>query len=311
MTKLILDVDTGIDDALAITYALGREDVDVIGITTCFGNVTLETASKNSLDLVHLLGKDVPVYPGAKGPEDEYDWQPNEHTYRIHGNNGIGNVELPVSPHMPQEKKAWEFMVEACRKHGKELILVCVGPLTNLAKAIELDKEAIMSCKRVVIMGGALTVRGNASPYAEANIINDVRAAQYVVSSGVELYFIGLDVTLQAIITGNDITRWKQLNNLKAEKLYEAASYYYSNEFEVVGGAMHDPLAVEAALNPEIITEWFPVNLEVEQEGVSRGRLIGNKELLNDPVKHIHYALKVNSEQFIRDFEETVLNVIS
>lgn len=311
-TKIILDVDTGIDDALAITFALGRNDAELIGVTTCFGNVTLETASRNSLNLLDLLGRnDVPVYAGAKGPGDESEWQVREHLYRIHGNNGIGNVELPVSKRKVEEKKAWQFMVEACRKYKDELILICVGPLTNLAKAIELDREAVGLCKKIVIMGGALTVKGNVTPYAEANIFNDVEAAQKVIDSGLDLYFVGLDVTLQTIITGSDIMRWKQLDNEKASKLYEAASYYYSNEFEVVGGAMHDPLAVEAALDPEIITEWFPVNLMVEQEGVTKGRMIGDKDLLNIPDKTIHYGLKVNGERFVKDFEETVLNIIS
>ncbi len=309
--KLILDVDTGIDDALAITFALGLKEAELIGITTCFGNVTLATAMANSRNLVRLLGHDeVKVYPGSVGPLESGEWIVSRHLYRIHGLNGIGNVELPESDAETEKKPAWQFMIESCRRYGKQLTLICVGPLTNLAKAIELDREAISLCDRIVIMGGALTIKGNVTQYAEANIYNDVKAAQYVFESGLDLYMIGLDVTLKTIITGEEIRSWKEVSNVRAEKVYEAASYYYSNEFEVVGGAMHDPLAVQAAVDPEVITRWFDINLSVEQEGVTRGRITGDKELLNQPVKNIHYALDVDDQRFMQVFNETVLRVI-
>ena len=205
-TKVILDVDTGIDDALAIAFLLGKKEVDVIGITTCFGNVTVQTATENTLNLLHLLGRDdIKVYPGADRPWSGREWIIGEHLHRIHGYNGIGNVELDRSLNEAEKITAWQFMAESARRYGDELMLICVGPLTNLANAIRLDKEAIASCQRITLMDGALTVSGNISPYAEANVYNDSEAAEYVLSSGIDVNMIGLDVTLQTIVTDREL----------------------------------------------------------------------------------------------------------
>lgn len=311
-TKVILDVDTGIDDALAISFLLGKQDIEVIGITTCFGNVTVNTAIKNTLNLLHLLGHDeVKVYPGAEGPWNGREWIIGEHLHRIHGVNGIGNVELLKSPNKAEEKKAWQFMAESARKYGSDLILICVGPLTNLANAIKLDKEAIASCKRITLMDGALTISGNITPYAEANVYNDTDAAEYVLQSGIDVSMIGLDVTLQTIVSDRELGSWKKLDTVKSEKLFAIAAYYYFNEYKgVKGGALHDPLAVEAALNPDIITDWFRINLTVDQEGETRGRIHTVKELLNEEHKTVNYALAVDADTFIKRFTDTVSEVL-
>ena len=311
-TKVILDVDTGIDDALAIAFLLGKKEVDVIGITTCFGNVTVETATENTLNLLHLLGRDdVRVYPGARGPWNGREWIIGEHLHRIHGYNGIGNVELEKSPNEAEKTTAWQFMVESARRYGSELMLICVGPLTNLANAIKLDKEAIASCQRITLMDGALTVSGNISPYAEANVYNDSDAAEYVLSSGIDVNMIGLDVTLQTIVTDKELGFWQTLNTVKSRKLFDIAAYYYFNEFkEVKGGALHDPLAVEAAVNPDIADDWLKINLTVDQEGVTRGRIHTTKELMSREHKNVNYALNVDADTFIRRFADTVSEVL-
>ena len=311
-TKVILDVDTGIDDALAISFLLGKKDVDVLGITTCFGNVTVQTATENTLNLLHLMGRDdVRVYPGAEGPWNGKEWIIGEHLHRIHGYNGIGNVELQTSPVQAEEKKAWQFMAEAAREYGNDLILICVGPMTNLANAIKLDKEAIASCKRITLMDGALTISGNITPYAEANVYNDTDAAEYVLGSGIDVSMIGLDVTLQTIVSDKELSSWNTLDTLKSRKLFELAAYYYFNEYKgVKGGALHDPLAVEAALNPDIITNWFRIGLTVDQQGETRGRIHTVKELLNGGVRNVNYALEVDADTFIERFTDTVYEVL-
>ena len=303
MKKLILDVDTGIDDALAIAMVCGKDDTQLIGVTTAFGNTYLDYATRNTLDVLNELGNtETGVYSGAACPWGADDWPVSDHLKVIHGNNGVGNVEFSHNPQKAQETKAWDYMVRASLRYRDELTIVCLGPLTNLANAIKTNREAMSMCGKIAIMGGALTVRGNITPYAEANIYNDPEAADYVFNSGLDLTVIGLDVTLKTLIMGEDIEFLKKMNTSRSKRFYDMAYYYYANETGVIGGAMHDPLAVEVALNPEIITEWHDINLMVEQSGVTRGRIITTADRLLQTSMNVHYALNVDSRKFMELF---------
>ena len=150
-----------------------------------------------------------------------------------------------------------------------------------------------------------------ANDIAVANVYNDSDAAEYVLSSGIDVNMIGLDVTLQTIVTDKELGFWQTLNTLKSRKLFDIAAYYYFNEFkEVKGGALHDPLAVEAAVNPDIADDWLRINLTVDQEGVTRGRIHTTKELMSREHKNVNYALNVDADTFIRRFADTVSEVL-
>lgn len=314
MKKIILDLDTGVDDALAITYAVGQKDVELIGITTAFGNVTVQQAVKNSISILDLLGKkEVPVFEGAAHPWGSSSYEPSEHIKRIHGENGIGDVELGSPSRSQGELSAVDFLIQSANTFGDELILLTAGPLTNLADAIKKDKEAILKIGKIVTMGCALTVPGNITPFSEANIYNDAEAAKYVLESDVPIVLVGLDVTLKTMITGKDIKSWLEVGNLASQAIADIATYYYTNEYddEEIGGAMHDPLAVEVAVNPAIVTNMLPINLTVETDGVSKGRTIGNLDLLNREEKSAQVCVDVDGEAFITKFTETVRSVVS
>ncbi len=304
--KYILDVDTGIDDVLAITYLLGSK-VEVLGLTTVFGNNLLKHTTKNTLDLLNLLDhNEIPVYKGESCPIDKDTYVLRHPDGGVHGQNGIGNVELVASSKDVEEISAADFIAKSAEKYGEELTCIFVGPLTNLAKAIEKNKEA-MKLVHIYIMGGALTIEGNVTKYAEANIYADPLAAKYVFDSEVGLNIIGLDVTHQTLITSNDLHEIAKINNEKSNKLLQIADYYFQREFSNgKGGALHDPLAVEAALNPNIITNWFKTNLTVVTEGEAIGRTIGNMACLEKKEKHVNYALEVDSNSFIKKFVETI-----
>ncbi|MBQ6654585.1 MAG: nucleoside hydrolase, partial [Erysipelotrichaceae bacterium] len=204
--KIIIDVDTGIDDALAIIYLLGQQDAELIGITTCFGNNTLANTTENTLRLLHLMKRDdIRVYPGAAAPLERRAWPVSPHLHRIHGYNGLGNVELEPSPNKASRKKAWDYLIDSCRKYGKDLDLVFVGPLTNLCRAYEKDPEALKMANGITVMGGALTIAGNVTPEAEANLYNDVKAAKIIFDSDLKVNLIGLDVTLKTRIDDKDM----------------------------------------------------------------------------------------------------------
>lgn len=311
--KMIMDLDTGVDDALALAYALSFEEVELIGVTTSFGNVTLENATKNTINLLDLLGHShIPVFEGASLPWGETSYEPQPHLLHIHGDNGIGNVELGEPKRQPSKQSAVDFIIESANTFGEELILYTAGPMNNLADAIKKDKEAIEKIGKIVSMGSALTVPGNVSPYAEANIHRDSNSAQYVFASDIPMTLVGLDVTLKTMIKGTDISSWHPVGTKASEAMVEMANYYYTNEFDdaEIGGAMHDPLAVEVALNPSIVSQTTKINLKVETEGEAKGRTIGNLDLLNRPYKSMTVCLDVDSELFTWRFIERVQHVL-
>ncbi len=306
--KLILDLDTGIDDALALAYALALPGVELIGVGGCFGNVTRDRSVRNNLDLLALFGApEVPVCPGADHPWGADGYRPGDFKYRVHGENGIGNVLLPAAGGRACETPAARFLVEAARRWGGELAVVATGPLTDLADAIRLDRAAMASVGAISVMGGALTVPGNRTPFAEANICDDPAAAKYVFESGLPVTMVGLDVTLQTKIVGADLARWRQVESPAAAALVGMSEYYYTNESETgeIGGAIHDPLALEAALCPGAFSV-LPINLTVETEGPGRGRTIGDPALLGRPEKTTRVCVGVGAAAFVAKFCGTI-----
>lgn len=313
MFKMILDVDTGVDDALALIYSCSQKNIDLLAVTTTYGNVTVEMATENTLNILHYIGKEeIPVYQGASHPTYKNEYLPNPISYVVHGDNGVGNVHFPKSPKTIKQPTASQFMIEAARQYGKDLHFVCVGPLNNLLEAIKLDYNAISQVGSITLMAGALTVRGNSTPFSEANIYADPYAAKEVFESGIPLRIIPLDVTWQTLIRKQDIALWQDPTHPKLALIAQMAAYYYENEFKEKdgGGAMHDPLAVAAALNPDIITNWFSCNLTIETEPDRFGRLIGNKDLLNDPIKRISIALNVDQKRFIDSFVNSIYQFV-
>lgn len=311
--KMIMDLDTGIDDALALAYALSHDDIELLAVTTSFGNVTGPIATRNTLNLLHLFGYDnIPVYEGALAPWDVAEYVTSPHLFHIHGDNGIGNVTLPETTKIKEEQNAVDFIIEAANKYGDELLLYTAGPMTNLADAIKKDKKAIKKIGKIISMAGALTVLGNVSPFAEANIHRDPKAAKYVFDARIPMTFVGLDVTLKTMIKGSDIDSWREVQTQASEAMIEMATYYYTNEYDdaEIGGAMHDPLAVEVAINPAIITDSMKANLTVEVTDVSVGRTIGDIQLLQKAEKVHTICLDVDSKQFTANFINGITKLI-
>ena len=295
--KIILDLDTGIDDALALTYALANNK-EILGITTIFGNVTTKQASINTLSLLELLKKDVPVYMGETKPLNaKEDYIPTKLMYKIHGTNGLANVSLPLNNRKQEDLSAADFIIDSANKYKENLCLICTSPLTNLAKAYLKNKEAIKKIGKIVLMSGALTVEGNCSKYAEANVYKDIEAAKIIYTSGLKLTVVGLDVTMKTIIKEDDFKIWQDINNKQSKNIYEILKYYCHNELDKDYAALHDPLAVAVALNQDLILNSLDINLTVEENG----RLIGSLKDINKP-KTCKYVLEVDSKAFINDF---------
>ena len=190
--KIILDTDPGIDDAMAIFFAFQSPNIDVLGLTTVFGNVPVEMSARNAVTLCNLADQDIPVTKGVGMP-----WVGPESTYAhfVHGADGFGEIDFPASDKPLDPRSSAQFIVDTVRANPGEVTIVAIGPLGNLALALRLEPELPKLVKGVNIMGGAAFVRGNVTPVAEANIWNDAHAADIVFSADWDLTMFGLDVT--------------------------------------------------------------------------------------------------------------------
>lgn len=304
--KLILDLDTGIDDALAIAYALGSPEIELIGITGTYGNVLMEQGVRNALAITDLLGHpEVKVYPGIPHSSTTDSFSVLEISAFIHGVNGIGEVTIPDSSRQPETQSAVDFIIEAVKQYGKDLIYVPTGPLTNLAAALKKAPEIKDEIGRVVLMGGALTVCGNVNAWTEANISQDPDAADYVFRSGIPATMIGLDVTLQTLLTRKETQQWRDLDTPAGHFLADMTDYYikaYETTSPHLGGCgLHDPLAVGVAVDPTLVNT-LAINMQVDTEGNTRGRTIGDNTRLNDPHKTMEVAVGVDVDRFLNEF---------
>lgn len=311
-SKLILDLDTGIDDAMALAFAVASPEADLIGIISSYGNVVVEQAAKNSLNLLDLVGaNDVPVFLGEPHSKvtDHFDVMPI--SAQIHGKNGIGEVEITESPRAVADQSAVDFIIEAAHKYGKDLILVPTGPLTNLAAAIEKAPEIVDKIGKVVLMGGALTVPGNVTDAAEANINQDAVSANEVFTAGLNLTMVGLDVTLRTLLTRKETKQWRDLGTPAGVAFADIVDYYIK-AYEITspgldGCALHDPLAVGVALMPDLVqTLWL--NMIVETEGSAWGRTTGDSNRLNDPTTD-QASINVDADRFLKIFMDRLTNL--
>lgn len=306
MKKLILDLDTGVDDALAISYALGSPEVELIGITGTYGNVLVEQGVRNVLAVTDLLGHpEVKVYQGLPHSSTTDHFEVLPISAFIHGKNGIGDVDIPDSNRSVETESAVDFIIDAIKTYGKNLIYVPTGPMTNIEAALKKAPEIKDEIGRIVLMGGALTVPGNCNACMEANISQDPEAADYLFRSGAPTTMVGLDVTLQTLLTYKETKRWRDLGTKAGTFLADMTDFYikaYETTAPHLGGCgLHDPLAVGVAVDPTLVTT-LDINMKVDVEGPTRGRTIGDETRLNDPVKTMKVAVGVDVPRFLNEF---------
>ena len=247
--NILMDVDTGVDDAMALAMAVASPDLNLVGVTTVAGNVSLIQATDNTLRVLDYLGAtDVPVNRGMSRPlsRDHFD------AAHFHGSDGLGGAPLPASQRMPEAMTAPEFIVRSAHEYRGQLTLVFVGPLTNLAVALALEPDLPELVSRTVIMGGAFTVPGNTTPWAEFNVAVDPEAAMIVAESTLHATWVGLDVTSTTNLYRNEWERIDDDASMGARLVREVSrrAFAVSNYDEM---HLHDPLAVGVALQPDLI----------------------------------------------------------
>jgi inosine-uridine nucleoside N-ribohydrolase len=254
--KVIFDTDPGIDDAMAILFAHASGKIDLLGITTVFGNATIENATRNALYLKQRFAITTTVCAGADTPLVVPAGEP---TTFVHGQNGLGDIDLPdTMPLKADSRTACDFIIETVRNNPNEVTLVAVGRLTNLALAIQKAPDIAGLVKEVVVMGGAFGHNGhtgNVSPYAEANIIGDPHAADIVFTQKWPVTVVGLDVTQQSIMSNTYIQNLKKQSVKYGEFIYQISCFYsdfHKQSAGLDGFYVHDSSAVAYVLAPEL-----------------------------------------------------------
>ncbi|ETO40696.1 Inosine-uridine preferring nucleoside hydrolase [Fructilactobacillus florum 8D] len=311
--KMILDVDTGVDDAMAITYALADPNVELIGILSSFGNIEADRAAANALKLLQLYQcPQVPVFIGRANPLD-HQYQRIAVNAQIHGENGIGDVNLPAATAQIAKQNGVDFLIDTAQKYGEQLCVVTTGPMTNLAAAFAKDPVAIRKIGNITVMGGALTVPGNVTPVAEANVEQDPVAANQLFTSDLKITMVGLDVTLRTLLTKQETSQWRTCNPTAGAKLADIVDFYidvYDEIYPELGGcSLHDPLAVGVAIDPSFVTT-IPLNLLVTTEhDAYYARTIGDKARLNEPT-NLNVAVGVDRERYLNVFMKLFLDFL-
>jgi inosine-uridine nucleoside N-ribohydrolase len=282
--KVIFDTDPGVDDAMALYYALAHPGIDILGITTTFGNVVVEQAATNALYLTAIAGRDsIPVTQGVKTPWIKASGTPPDF---IHGADGLGNLASRIATHNQLDPRASaQFIVDMARAHPGEITLVAVGPMGNLALALKLEPQLPSLLKEVILMAGTIVEPGNVSPVAEANVWNDPHAADLVFTAGWKLTMVGLDVTHKVIVP---LALIKQVadkhQHIATDTLLHAVTFYsgfysdlYDHVAKIQGCFGHDVLAFIYLTNPELFTLQSG-RVRVEVEGISHGQTMMDRK---------------------------------
>lgn len=265
--KIIIDCDPGQDDAVAILLAIASpDDLELLGITTVAGNVPLAATERNARIMCDIAGKrDVPVYAGCS--------KPLERTLvtaeAIHGPTGIDGVDI-YEPETPlQAMHAVDFIIETLMQaDDASITLVPMGPLTNIATAINKEPAILSRIERIVLMGGAMREGGNSTPSAEFNILVDPHAADIVFSCGRPLTVVGLDASHQVLSTKDRVDRMRELGNPVAIATADMLSFfdrYDTKKYASKGAPLHDPCTVAWLLRPDLF-DGKDCNISIETE---------------------------------------------
>ncbi|NAZ95721.1 nucleoside hydrolase [Vibrio toranzoniae] len=315
--KIILDTDPGIDDAMAILFAEAHPDIDLMGITTVYGNATIDNGTRNALYLKQRFGMNALV---AKGTDKPLIRDPVGATVVVHGEEGFGDVKAPSLLDVTAiDKPAYQFIVDSVRAEPGEITLVAVGPLTNLALALEADPEIVDLVKEVVVMGGAFGEndhRGNVTPFAEANIHDDPHAADKVFTASWPVVIIGLDVTEESFFTRQYLDDLRDEAGEVGQFIWDVSRYYlkfYSEKVGMEGCHVHDPSAIAYVIQPSLFT-CRSGSVRVVTDGPAEGMTIqkgDQRKYMNDewsPFPAQKVGVKVDDNALLSLYRETLVH---
>lgn len=258
--KIIIDCDPGHDDAIALLIACYTEKYDLIGVSTCAGNQTIDKTSKNALNLLNFFNKEIKV---AKGETDPIKRKVKT-CPEIHGESGLDGYDFPVFKEEYDSRPAYQFIIDTVLAN-KGIIVITTGPMTNLALALLHNPNIAKNIKEIVLMGGS-TKQGNITPEAEFNILVDPEAADICFKAGVPMRMLGLNVTRQILVTDQVIEEASKINTRGSDLFVKLMKVFNENQRKFFGlqyGPLHDPATIISLLNEKAF-KFEPMHVEID-----------------------------------------------
>jgi len=304
---MIIDVDPGIDDAMAIFYAVRRPGIKLEALTTTFGNTDIATATVNALRVLELLGR--PDIPVARGVARSFIHPYVGRADHVHGTNAIGDIELPEPTIRPTSEHASDLIIRMAKENPGTITLCPVGPVTNAALALVKAPEIAKLLRKIVVMGSTIFhpgIQGPVAPMVDANFANDPEAAHIVLRSGADITLVGMDVTMTTLLTPKMIDEVAREGDEAAKTLMRMTEFYV-NAYKsmhpgIAGCGLHDPLAVAVAEDPSLArTERMFVDVELHGE-LTRGQTIADRRVTAVPLHNAEVCMDIDRARFEANF---------
>lgn len=305
--RVLLDVDTGVDDALALMLAIRSPELEVLGITTVSGNVPVARCTANTLLVLEILeAPAIPVVAGAAAPLAREPFTATE----VHGTDGLGDVAHRYpAPSRQATRGAAEFLLETVRRFPGELTLIATGPLTNVAMAIQRDGDTLRRLQGVTVMGGAIRVPGNVGPTTEFNFAVDPEAAAIVLGAGLPLTLVPLDVTEQVVLSREAVEEARSVGHLQAfiREMTAATMAFHRDHEGFDGMFLHDPLAVGVVVDPSLV-RGQAMAVAIERRGeLTAGMAVADLRRRSQAAPTVTVCVEVEAARFLHLFQERVL----
>jgi purine nucleosidase len=305
---LIFDTDPGIDDAMALLLILKSPELELLGVTTVFGNNGVGQTTHNALHILNVAGRaDVPVIAGAGTPLAR-PYTPSADS--VHGADGLGNLRLPppATAPTPWNGDAAGFIIDTVLSRPGEVTLMAVGALTNLALAVQREPRVAQAVRRVIVMGGAVFTRGNITPVAEANIFHDPEAARAVFAADWPVVLVGLDVTMRSTLTEAGLAQMTAAGKPETDFIARIAPVYFAayQRYGIEAIPLHDPSAVAYALDPTLF-ETRRVPLYVECEGRCAGQTVADLYDRWGPLPEVEVCTGVDAARLVSLFKHRLM----
>ncbi|MGL4367794.1 MAG: nucleoside hydrolase [Brevinemataceae bacterium] len=306
--KIIIDTDPGIDDAMALLLAASSPKISIEAITNVTGNTKVDQCVRNTFKILDVCNRlDIPVYRGAEKPLIKPYFEGDG---KVHGKDGLGDLNFPEVEKKLEQLPAYQYLIKTASEFPEEITLACIGPLTNIALAIQNDPNFAKNIKKLVIMGGA-KCGGNLSPVAEFNIWDDPDAAKIVFEAGFnEIIVIGLDVTHKVILSPNLQELLKQYNTPQSIFISKITNFYNTFHWKsekILGCYMHDPLVIGYLIDPEIF-KLQDAFISIVTEGQAIGQTIVDiNGTWNNNICNCKFAYQVDSKKFLEIFFNNIV----